>query len=545
MKAAIAQLNPTVGDVAGNVALVADALQRAARERPDIVVFPELALCGYPPRDLLERQWFLRRLDRGLEAVCELSRRLPDIGILLGTATASRTEPRRLHNSAVLLLAGETVFVQPKRLLPSYDVFDEARYFRPGAESRVCPFKGERLGILVCEDAWAGPAGTGQNRYDADPAADLARAGATLLVNISASPFTADKHEERLALFSGHARRHGLPLLFANQVGGNDELVFDGRSLALDCAGRPTLTMPAFETGLAVVDTATPGSDEPVQPLERIEAVRRALVLGLRDYARKCGFERVVLGLSGGIDSAVVCCLAVEALGPGNVLGLTMPSRFSSRGSIEDSRALAASLGVELLEIPIEPVHSAYLDLLAPHFAGRAPDETEENIQARIRGNLLMAFANKQGRLVLSTGNKSELAVGYCTLYGDMSGGLSVLADVPKTVVYELARRINRDRPVIPQATIDKPPSAELRPGQADSDSLPPYEILDRIMERYVDDGASAEDIIAEGLPEETVRRVVALVNRSEHKRRQAPPGIKVSAKAFGIGRRMPIAARY
>lgn len=543
MKTALVQLDPTVGDVAGNTELVADALRRVAGEQPDLVVFHELVLCGYPPRDLLERRWFLDRLEAGLDAVRALSRTMPNTGILLGTVTRSSTRPGRLHNSAVLLVAGEVVFVQHKRLLPTYDVFDEARHFQPGDRSRPHGFKGEQLGIMVCEDGWGGP---GQSRYDVDPVADLVRAGATLLVNISASPFTIGKHEERLGLMSRHVHRHRVPLVFVNQVGGNDELVFDGRSFALDCSGRLVAGLSAFEPDIAIVETSAAAVEGAAGPaLESIETVRRALVLGLRDYARKCGFGRVVLGLSGGIDSAVVCCLAVEALGRENVLALTMPSRFSSQGSVEDSRLLAQNLGIELLEIPIEKVHAAYLDLLGPFFAGLEPDETEENIQARIRGNLLMAFANKQRRLVLSTGNKSELAVGYCTLYGDMSGGLSILADVPKTMVYQLACHINRDRAVIPQAIIEKQPSAELRPNQLDSDTLPPYPILDRIIERYVDDGASVDEIVAEGISEEVVHQVVAAINRSEHKRRQAPPGIKVSAKAFGIGRRMPIAARY
>ncbi|MFO7650267.1 MAG: NAD+ synthase [bacterium] len=545
MKAALAQVNPMVGDVAGNVRLVAAALDQVGGARPDLVVFPELVLCGYPPRDLIERGWFLDRLERGLDQVRRLSRDLPETGILLGTVTRSGSDPARLHNSAILLCGGAEVFRQDKRLLPNYDVFDEARYFAPGTRSDVVEFRGTRLGISVCEDAWNAPGGFERRAYDADPVEDLAAAGAQLLVNIAASLFTVDKPAQRLRLFEHHARRHGLPLLFVNQVGGNDELVFDGGSLALDRAGRPVAALPAFESAVRVVDTAASGTEQSALPMERVESVYRALVLGLGDYVRKCGFTSVVLGLSGGIDSAVVCCIAAAALGPENVHCLTMPSRFSSPGSVTDSQALACSLGVDLQTIPIEPAHAAYLEMLAPHFAGRAPDETEENLQARVRGNLLMAMSNKFGRLVLSTGNKSELAVGYCTLYGDMSGGLSVLADVPKTMVYELARFINREREVIPRATIDKPPSAELRPDQADSDTLPPYPVLDRIIERYVDDGASVEEIVGEGLPEDTVRKVVGAIVHSEHKRRQAPPGIKVSAKAFGIGRRMPIAAKY
>jgi NAD+ synthase (glutamine-hydrolysing) len=509
------------------------------------VVFPELVLAGYPPRDLLERAWFGDRLERGLADVLRLSRSAPDTGILLGTVTRPTDDPRVLHNSAVLVQNGVELFRQAKRLLPTYDVFDETRYFRPGGASAVVEFRGTRLGITVCEDAWNGPGGFDRRVYEADPVADLAGAGAELLVNISASPFTVAKEQQRRSLFGHHARRHGLPLLFVNQVGGNDELVFDGRSQFLDREGRIVTALPAFETATATVDTAVLAAEPEPGPMPRIESVWRALVLGLGDYVRKCGFTQAVLGLSGGIDSAVVACLAAAALGPRNVLGVTMPSRFSSPGSVEDSRALCRNLGIELVEIPIESVHAAYLELLEPHFAGRAADETEENIQARVRGNLLMAFSNKSGRLVLSTGNKSELAVGYCTLYGDMSGGLSVLADVPKTMVYELAAYVNRGRELIPPATIAKPPSAELRPGQADQDTLPPYAVLDRIIEGYVDEGAGVDDLVAAGLPEKTVRWVVAAINRNEYKRRQAAPGIKISAKAFGIGRRMPIAARY
>jgi NAD+ synthase (glutamine-hydrolysing) len=541
----LAQVNPLVGDVEGNVRLVAETLGRVGSERPDLVVFPELVLAGYPPRDLLERAWFVDRLEQGLDDVLRLSRSAPGTGILLGTVTRSTDDPRVLHNSAVLVQDGAELFRQAKRLLPTYDVFDETRYFRPVGASAVVEFKGARLGITVCEDAWNGPGGFDRRVYDADPVADLAAAGAGLLVNISASPFTVAKEEQRRSLFGHHARRHGLPLLFVNQVGGNDELVFDGRSMALDSRGRVVRSLPGFESAVAAVDTAAHAAEPEPAPMPRIESVYRALVLGLGDYVRKCGFTQVVLGLSGGIDSAVVACLAAAAVGPDNVLCITMPSRFSSRGSVEDSRALCRNLGVELLEIPIETVHAAYLELLEPHFAGRAQDEAEENIQARVRGNLVMAFSNKFGLLVLSTGNKSELAVGYCTLYGDMSGGLSVLADVPKTMVYELAGYINRAGELIPQSTIAKPPSAELRPGQADQDTLPPYPVLDRIIEGYVDEGAGIDELVASGLPEATVRWVVATINRNEYKRRQAAPGIKISAKAFGIGRRMPIAARY
>ena len=557
MRVALAQLNPVVGDVAGNLALLQRTLEQVAAERPDLVVFPELFLTGYPPLDLLERSWFVDRAEQALVRVGEISRSCPDAGILVGAPTRARDRTGKpLHNSAVLFVAGREVIRRHKMLLPVYDVFDESRYFGPGTETGLAKLGSETLGISVCEDAWNGTGlGTqselsdnsvvSRARYGRNPVAELAKAGATILVTISASPFWAGKEELRYRLISGHAARHGLPYAFVNQVGANDELVFDGRSMVFDAHGEPILVMQPFAEQVAVVDTGGAGSKGGFVPQERVESVYRALVLGVRDYARKCGFRQAVLGLSGGIDSAVACCLAVEALGPDNVLGVTMPSEYSSAGSVEDSRRLAQNLGIRLAEIPISDLHQGYLGALADQFRGRPADEAEENIQARIRGNLLMALSNKFGYLVVATGNKSELAVGYCTLYGDMSGGLAVLADVPKTMVYELARHTNRTRELIPVATIEKPPSAELRPDQTDQDSLPPYEILDEILARYVEDGQSVEQIAAAGLERQTVEQVVGLVRKNEYKRRQAAVGIKVTSKAFGTGRRMPIAAKY
>lgn len=546
MRVGLAQLNPVVGDFAGNLRLIEQALERMAPDRPDMAVFPELCLTGYPPRDLLEREWFVRQADAAAGRLLELSARLPGTGILCGTiARTGRSAGRALHNCAVLVENGRELFRQAKTLLPTYDVFDEARYFGPAAAVRTFDYRGERLGITICEDAWSLPGFASGQRYDRDPVAELAAQGATLLLNLAASPFAQGKEAVRFRLFEGHARRHGIPAVFVNQVGGNDELVFDGRSLALDGQGRLLAALAMFDEQLAVVDTAAAGAASGYQPPARVESVFRALVLGVRDYVRKCGFEKVVLGLSGGIDSAVTCCVAAAAVGPENVMGVTMPSEFSSEGSVADSRELAANLGIEFRVIPIHRTHQSYRELLADTFAGRQPDTTEENIQARVRGNVLMAISNKFGHLVLNTGNKSELAVGYCTLYGDMSGGLSVLADVPKMLVYELAQFVNRERMVIPRATITKPPSAELRPGQTDQDTLPPYPVLDQIVERYVDEGASPDEIAAEGIERGVVDRVVSAIDRSEYKRRQAAPGIKVSGKAFGIGRRFPIAAKY
>jgi len=545
MKIALAQLNPTVGDLSGNLALLERCLNEVQAQTPDLVVFPEMFLVGYPPRDLLERDWFIDRAEQALEHVRELSRRYSSTGIIVGTVvyTGQKTG-KRLFNVAVLMSQGRELFRQAKSLLPTYDVFDEARYFQPALKTNIVQFQGEKLGITICEDAWNSPELSGMPSYHFDPVAQLAQLGATLLINIAASPFWVGKPTTRFRLLSAHARHHRLPLLFLNQVGGNDELIFDGQSMVFDSAGNLRLLLPPFRPAVSIFDTTQPGEPVGFAEPEPIELVHDALVLGIRDYVRKCGFTKVVLGLSGGIDSAVTCCLAVRALGKENVLGVTMPSEYSSPGSIADSKQLAQNLGIELLVIPISAAYHSYLGMLKEVFAGRAMDVTEENIQARIRGNILMAISNKFGHLVLNTGNKSELAVGYCTLYGDMTGGLSVLADVPKTMVYQLAAYINRHGAVIPPASIEKPPSAELRPNQKDQDLLPPYEVLDHIIRRYVDEGASPEDIVAEGVDEQMVLWTVRAIDKNEFKRRQAAPGIKVTAKAFGMGRRFPVAAR-
>jgi NAD+ synthase (glutamine-hydrolysing) len=545
MKITMAQLNPTIGDFAGNLAKIEQTLAACAGDRPDLVVFSELYLAGYPPRDLLERGWFISQNLAGLDNVLALSRQYPDTGILVGAPMPTNLAAGKgLYNAALLLCNGEVLFQQHKSLLPTYDVFDEARWFDPAPTVAVVPFKNERLGISICEDAWNDPELWLRVPYVQDPVAVLAAEGATLMVNISASPFWAGKEEIRYRLLSNHARRHHVPFVFVNQVGANDELIFDGRSLFLDSAGRAVAVFPAFREQVTTIDTAINGvSGYQEQP--HIEAIYEALLLGIRDYMAKTGFRQVVLGLSGGIDSAVTCALAVAALGRENVHGVSMPSAYSSEGSVADARQLAQNLGIEFQMVPIRDTFQAYLHMLEPVFAGREPDISEENIQARIRGNILMALSNKFGYLVLTTGNKSELAVGYCTLYGDMSGGLSVIADVPKTLVYELARYINRERAVIPDASLTKPPSAELRPNQTDQDSLPPYGILDAILKLYVDEGRSTAEIAAQGFDPVTVAWVVRTVNRSEYKRWQAAPVLKVTSKAFGMGRRMPIAARY
>lgn len=547
MKFTVAQLDPVVGDVRGNVARAVEALGHAAAAGSELLVLSELFLSGYPPRDLVEKPWFLDRVARGVEELAEASARHPETGILVGAPLRTGLSTGRgLANAAVLLYRGRVVFRQEKSLLPFYDIFDEARHFDPAPHVGVFAFRGETLGITICEDAWNDPAmWRGGSPYAHDPVQALANMGATLLVNLSASPFHLGKEELRFRLIGRHAIRHGLPFIYVNQVGGYDELIFDGGSLVVDRHGEPVATLPSCEEALATFDTAEAGAPERYIPEGRVASARRALALGVRDYMAKCGFKKALVGLSGGIDSAVVAAIAADAVGGENVIGVTMPSPYSSRGSVEDSRELAANLGLDFRTLPIDDVFGALKGTLAESFRGRPEDVTEENLQARIRGTLLMALSNKFGALLLSTGNKSEIAVGYCTLYGDMCGGLSVIADLPKTFVYELAAEFNRDRERIPQATIDKPPSAELAPGQVDQDTLPPYPVLDAILALYVEESRSVAAIVAEGYDEATVRWVVRAVDRSEYKRRQAAPGLKITSKAFGSGRRMPIAARW
>uniref|UniRef100_A0A7C3V5I1 Glutamine-dependent NAD(+) synthetase n=1 Tax=Desulfobacca acetoxidans TaxID=60893 RepID=A0A7C3V5I1_9BACT len=545
MKVVMAQLNPVVGDISGNLARMAETLESCPAEA-DLVVFPELFLVGYPPRDLLERPAFIRRSQQALEEVSQLSAKYPQTGILVGAPRATRLERGKgLANAAFLFFQGKLLFFQDKSLLPTYDVFDESRYFDPAQEIKTAPFKGEKLGISICEDAWCGLESWCRRYYDWDPVEFLARAGATVLINLSASPYQVGKEEVRYCLIGAQARKYELPFVYVNQVGGNDELIFDGHSLAFDPQGEPQVLLPGFEEAVTLADTGQTGTPGLYVPMEPIAAVHEALVLGLRDYLRKTGFTQAVVGLSGGVDSAVVCSLAVTALGRQNVLGVAMPSQFSSPGSRRDAEQLARNLGVAFRVVPINPIYEAYLQAFRDLFPVDRVDVTLENIQARIRGNILMALSNRFGHLVLATGNKSELSVGYCTLYGDMSGGLSVLGDVPKTMVYELARFINRRQEVIPVSTITKAPSAELRPEQKDQDTLPPYEILDQIIQLYLVEARSCEEIVARGFDPETVGWVIRAIDINEYKRRQAAPVLKVTSKAFGMGRRLPIAAKY
>jgi NAD+ synthetase len=542
VKIALAQINTTVGDFDGNGALVLDAAERARARGADLLLLPELTLSGYPPRDLVEDPAFVRG---NLAALERLIPRLRGIAALVGYVEPNPArEGKSLFNAAAVIRDGRVERTVRKRLLPTYDVFDEGRHFEPGGPQEPWPFGGRKLGLTICEDAWNDREFHRRPLYHEDPVVQVHAAGADLLVNVSASPFVVGKPALRRDMMAGMARRHRLPAVLVNLVGGNDELIFDGNSFALDPDGRVVAQAASFEEDLVLWDAATLQGEARPTVEEEAPAIRKALVLGLRDYFRKVGFTKAVVGLSGGIDSAVVAALAAEALGPSNVLGVSMPSRFSSAGSRDDAAALARNLGLEYLTIPIEGIFRSTLDALAPAFAGRPFDTAEENVQARIRGMLLMALSNKFGHLVLSTGNKSELAVGYCTLYGDMAGGLAVISDVPKTAVYRLAAELNREREAIPRASIDKPPSAELRADQKDSDSLPDYAVLDPILRAFVEELKSPEEIVALGYPADVVTRVVRLVERNEYKRRQAAPGLKVTSKAFGMGRRIPIARK-
>ena len=550
MRIALCQCNPVMGDLAGNLEKLRRIVRSTAPESPELLVFPELFLQGYPPRDLLENAWFISDGMRSLEQLREISRTRPETAILVGAAfAASGTARKRPTNAAVVVRDGEVIFRQDKSLLPSYDVFDETRYFAPARDVDVWEYGGERIGITICEDIWCSSDLVPEGLYERDPMKQLAEKGVSLLINIAASPFHVDKQRQRVSLMRDHAIGCAAPFVFVNQVGGNDELVFDGASLVIDAKGGIRRRLPSFEESVRIVDTsasagAGPEIDEGNEA-DPVASVYDALTLGVRDYVGKCGFHGAIVGLSGGIDSALTCAVAVDALGARNVMGVTMPSRYSSEGSVGDSERLARNLGIELKHVPIESAFAALLQTMQPHFEGREEDITEENLQARIRGTILMALSNKFGSLLLATGNKSEMAVGYCTLYGDMNGGLSVISDIPKTRVYELSRHVNRSGEVIPESILTKAPSAELRPGQKDRDSLPPYEMLDQVLGLMLEDGASRDEVCARGFDEKTVDWIAAAVFRSEYKRRQAAPGIKVTPKAFGSGRRFPIAARY
>jgi len=543
VRIALAQINTTIGDFSGNSAKIIDFAQRARSAGAGLVLFPELSVCGYPPRDLVERPWFVGRNREAVEAIAHQTQ---GIAVICGLVTPAHSATgKSVLNSAALLRDGKIAFIQSKRLLPSYDVFDEMRNFAPAERQQLVCLGNKQVALTICEDAWNDKHFWDRPLYGVDPVEDLISAGGQILLNISASPFFVHKRELRHDMLATIARNYRVPVAFVNQVGGNDSLVFDGSSFALGPDGKVIAQARSFEEDLVSVDTDSLSGDMHEQDKSVEASAYSALVLGTRDYVRKCGFRQVVLGLSGGIDSALTACIAVDALGPENVIGVAMPGPYSSPGSIDDAQALARNLGIHFDTVPIGDIFNCYLASLKPAFAGRGPDVTEENIQARIRGSLMMAMSNKFGALVLTTGNKSEIGVGYCTLYGDMCGGLAVISDVPKTLVYRLARFVNQRSPVIPESTITKEPSAELRPDQKDSDSLPAYEVLDAILEDYVEDNKSPEAIAADrGYELGLVRKVAHMVDMNEYKRQQAAPGLKISEKAFGFGRRYPIAAK-
>jgi NAD+ synthase (glutamine-hydrolysing) len=543
VKLALGQINPTVGDFSGNAAKIIDFSRRAQSAGAGLILFPELSVCGYPPRDLVERPSFLAR---NRESVERIAAETQGISVICGLVTPADSDTgKSAMNSAALLQDGRVAFVQSKMLLPTYDVFDEMRNFAPAKSQSLFPFCGNRMALTICEDAWNDKLFWPKRLYTVDPIEALIRTGGNFVLNISASPFWIGKRELRHDMLASIARQHKVPVAMVNQVGGNDSLLFDGSSIVLNAEGEVIAQGLSFEEDLIFFDSKTLIGDLHEQIEGEEASVYAALVLGTRDYMRKCGFQQALIGLSGGIDSALTAVIATDAVGPENVIGVGMPGPYSSPGSIEDARALAKNLGVRFELLSINQVVDAYRQTLQEVFAGRKEDVTEENIQSRARGTLLMALSNKLGAIVLSTGNKSELGVGYCTLYGDMVGGLAVISDVPKTLVYRLSHYVNSHSPAIPPATLEKPPSAELRPDQKDSDSLPPYEILDAVLEDYVEDARSAERIAADrGFDIEVVRRVVRMVDRAEYKRQQAAPGIKISPKAFGYGRRFPIAAK-
>ena len=543
VKIALGQINPTVGDFSGNRKKIVEFSRRAQASGAGLILFPELSVCGYPPRDLVERPSFVARNRETVEQIAAETR---GIAVICGLVTPAESETgKSAMNSAALLQDGKVAFLQSKMLLPTYDVFDEMRNFAPAKSQDLFSFCGNRMALTICEDAWNDKLFWPKRLYTVDPIETLIRAGGNFVLNISSSPFWIGKRELRRDMLAAIARHHKVPVALVNQVGGNDSLVFDGSSIVLNAEGNIIAQGSSFEEDLVYFDSKTLTGDLHEQIEGEEASVYAALVLGTRDYMRKCGFQKAIIGLSGGIDSALTAVIAADAAGPENVIGVGMPGPYSSPGSIDDARALAGNLGIRFELLSIDRAFEAYRQTLQEVFAGKKEDVTEENIQSRARGTLLMALSNKFGAIVLSTGNKSELGVGYCTLYGDMVGGLAVISDVPKTLVYRLSHYVNSRRPVIPMPTLEKPPSAELRPNQKDSDSLPPYEILDAVLEDYVETAHSAERIAADhGFDLEVVRRVVRMVDRAEYKRQQAAPGIKISPKAFGYGRRIPIAAK-
>ena len=542
MKVGLAQINPTVGDFAANSAAILAAYSSLVKSGAEVVITPELALPGYPPLDLLFKSRFV---PQNLAALAALHAQIGEVPLLVGCVDVNTGPGRPFRNTAAILERGKPIRKISKSLLPTYDVFDEARYFQPAKKNEPVEIAGIRCGVTICEDIWSREY-LPRPLYDCDPLASLAAQGAKVILNLSASPFEVGKPRRRFEMLAARARTHRVAIAYCNTVGGNDQLIFDGNSFAISETGECLAQLAPFRTESALAEFKIQNSRFKIPSFQRDEEeLFDALVLGTRDYFAKCGFKSAVLGLSGGIDSAVTAVIGAAALGAENVLGVTMPTRYSSEGSVGDSLQLAAALGIRCLTIPIEKSFTALKEQMAPFFEGKPEDVTEENMQPRLRGMTLMALSNKFGHLLLTTGNKSELAVGYCTLYGDMCGGLAVISDVPKMMIYQLARWLNRDREIIPAATIEKPPSAELRPDQRDQDTLPPYEILDPILELLIEEHLSPDEIIARGFDAQTVRWVVKRVAQNEYKRAQAVPGLKVTSKAFGVGRKMPVAQRF
>ncbi len=556
MKICLAQINPTIGAFKQNVGKICKSINTAREKGADLVIFPEMSVVGYPPKDLLELSGFV---DSNLKALEEVKNSVTGISAIVGFVDRNVAQRgKALYNAAAHIKNRKIVSRHYKSLLPTYDVFDEDRYFEPTHDISIAKISGRKFGISICEDVWGADVVWPGTIHHKDPVECMVRQGAEIIINISASPFTIGKQDVRLKMLTGHAKRNKVPIVFVNQIGGNDDLVFDGNSLVINKEGIVVGRASGFKEELLMVefkgsDLTIGGNKSRSAKKEAqyaagegdIESVYNALVLGTRDYVKKCGFKKAVIGLSGGIDSAVTAVIAVKALGKNKVLGVTMPSTFSSKGSVDDSMVLAKRLGIKCELIPIKSVYNAYTKTLSGVFAGLPFDVTEENLQARIRGKILMAISNKHGYLVLTTGNKSELAVGYCTLYGDMCGGLAVISDIPKTMVYSLAEYINRRKEIIPADTIEKPPSAELRPNQKDQDSLPSYDVLDGVLRAYVEESKDVGDIIEMGYDESLVKDIINKVDRNEYKRKQAAPGLKVTTKAFGTGRRMPLAQRY
>ena len=540
MKIGFAQLNSTVGDLHGNFDRIVRSYERLTAAGADLIVTPELAVTGYPPQDLVFKSRFVSET---LEIVKQLHAKIGRAALLVGFVDRNEGRGRPFHNAAALLEQGKPIRVAHKSLLPTYDVFDEDRYFQPAAKVEPFDCAGTKIGVTICEDIWTEHY-LPRPLYDCEPTRSLIEQGAEIILNLSASPFTLHKPAIRYEMVATLARTYQRPIFYCNMIGGNDQLVFDGNSIAVNGSGKLIAQLLGFREHEEVIETNSAATIE-FREAPAGEQLFHALSLGLCDYLRKCGFKSAVLGLSGGIDSAVVAAIAAHALGPENVVGVSMPSQYSSRGSVDDAKKLADNLGIKLLHIPIAETFAVFKSQFKEIFSGLPENETEENMQPRLRAMTLMALSNKFGHLVLSTGNKSELAVGYCTIYGDMAGGLAVISDVPKTMIYELARWMNREKETIPAATIEKPPSAELKPNQKDQDTLPPYDVLDEILRLYVEDNLSARDIIGRGFEEKTVRWVQRRVDLNEYKREQAAPGLKVTSRAFGLGRRMPIAQKY